>query len=128
MTVGSVAIQGTRSEGGTSTRHYRSPARALAWFFKKSRDGWKKKYMALKAELKRTKVRVRDVVRSREKWRARAEQAEAKLAEMQAEVERLQALVGSPPEAEKGGRRGHGPPRPQKSRPSLRLVGTNHAP
>lgn len=67
--VSSVGVNGQVGMGPTSTRQYRSRARALAGFFKKSRDAWKGKYMELKTELKRLKVRVRDVVRSREQWR-----------------------------------------------------------
>lgn len=108
---GGVTLAAESEVGPTSTQQYRSRARALAGFFKKSRDAWKRKYMQLKAELKRAKVRVRDVLKSREKWRARAEEAEAKLSELQAEVERLQAAVNNgvnrndAPEAEKRGRR-----------------------
>lgn len=33
-------------------RTYRSPAHALVWFFRKSRDNWKRKYLDVKAQLR----------------------------------------------------------------------------
>ena len=56
---------------------FTSPWRNLAWSFRKSRDNWKKKYQALRAEHKRLQNQVRDVRQSREQWRSRAEQTQA---------------------------------------------------
>lgn len=52
---------------------YSSPPWAQRWFLKRSRDGWKNKYMGLKAEAKKQANRVNDVTKSRDKWRAETE-------------------------------------------------------
>jgi hypothetical protein len=54
-------------------REYKTPRWVQVWFLRRSRDNWKKKYMALKAEAKRLQNRVNDVTKSRERWRALAE-------------------------------------------------------
>jgi len=82
---------------GSSTRGRRRLG-ALVYWFKKSRESWKQKYMDLKVELHRTKVRVADVLRSRDRWRARAEISEAKVAEMHVELERLRTYLSEPAE------------------------------
>jgi hypothetical protein len=75
---------------------FRSPKRVLAGCFLRSRENWKRKYKALKSELKRYQVRVHDVTRSREQWREKAEAKERELAALQAELQELQRQVGSP--------------------------------
>lgn len=55
---------------------FRSRLSALVWFFKKSRDGWKKKYQKVKQEIRGFRSELRDVRRSREKWRLRVEELE----------------------------------------------------
>jgi predicted nuclease with TOPRIM domain len=81
-------------------RRFRSPLRVVARFLERSRDLWKRKYMELKAELHRLKVRVQDMDKSRRQWRERAETSEAKVAELHAELQRLQAWLSEPPDAE----------------------------
>ena len=71
---------------------------ALAYWLEKSRDAWKQKYMNLKAEVHRMNVRVADVLKSRERWKQRAEDSEAQIAQLQAELERLQACLSEPPD------------------------------
>jgi hypothetical protein len=56
-------------------REYESPASALKWCFEKSREGWKNKYKELKAIVKGYKNRIVDLVKSREQWKLKAEQA-----------------------------------------------------
>jgi capsule polysaccharide export protein KpsE/RkpR len=58
-----------------------------------SRDKLKAKYRAVKVELKRLRVRVADVSKSRDMWKQRAEFSEQQLRAMHAEVERLTAAV-----------------------------------
>ena len=72
---------------------YKSRPGALIWFFKKSRDNWKKKYKAAKATIKGHLNRVADVTKSREQWRLKAEQANAKLAAWEAENRELRARL-----------------------------------
>lgn len=84
-----------------ATVAYKSPKHAQVWFLSRSRDLWKKKYQGLKAEAKRLQNRVNDVTRSRDKWRAQAEEARRRLDELQRQNAALQAQL--PPAADKGG-------------------------
>lgn len=53
---------------------YTTPPRVQAWFLKRSRDLWKKKYRTLKGDAKRLENRARDVGKSRERWREQSGQ------------------------------------------------------
>jgi SMC interacting uncharacterized protein involved in chromosome segregation len=59
--------------------------RVQAWFLRKSRDRWKKKYKTLKADAKRLQNRVNDVTKSREEWRADAQELGQRVRELEAE-------------------------------------------
>jgi prefoldin subunit 5 len=73
----------------------------LAWFFRKSRDGWKRKYRDLKATVKGHKNRIADLTKSREQWRAKAEQAGQRLSALEAENAELQARIAAEEEGKK---------------------------
>jgi hypothetical protein len=64
---------------------------ALIWFFRKSRDGWKRKYLDLKSTEKGYKNRIADLTKSREQWRKKAEQSGEQLAALEAEVAMLRS-------------------------------------
>ena len=85
---------------------FRSPMRVLARSFQRSRAKWKQKYLDLRAELQRLKVRVHDVNESREQWKEQAESRQRELAELQAELTELQRRVGSAPSEGSGKKRG----------------------
>lgn len=70
--------------GGVEGREFLSPSRILARSFRLSRDKWKAKAGRAKADVKRLKVNVHDLQKSRSNWRERAESAESKLAAMPA--------------------------------------------
>jgi len=72
---------------------YSSRPGALIWFFHKSRDEWKAKCKAAKVSLKREKNRVADLSKSREHWRAEAERAGRRSAELEAEVAELRSRL-----------------------------------
>lgn len=78
------------ADQGKRGSEFRSPARVLAWFFRKSRDQWKRKYVDAKTELKRFKVRVSDVSKSRDAWKEKAEAKQRELAALQSQVQQLQ--------------------------------------
>jgi Basic region leucine zipper len=85
---------------GDSTRDpapkdYKSRPGALAWFFRKSRDGWKRKYRDLKGTVKGLKNRVADLTRSRQRWRAKAERAGERLDALEAENAALRARIAA---------------------------------
>jgi predicted nuclease with TOPRIM domain len=73
----------TTPEQATS---YRSPWRVLARAFKKSRDGWKAKYIALQERIKAFRTEVRDLKRSRDRWQTQAETFKQQLEELRAEM------------------------------------------
>lgn len=64
---------------------YKTTARVQAWFLGRSRRRWKKKYKAVKVELKRQQNRVNDVTKSREKWRSDARELSRRMRELEAE-------------------------------------------
>lgn len=70
---------------------YKSRPGALIWFFRKSRDGWKRKYQDLKATEKTYKNRIADLTQSREHWRTQAEQVGQRLAAAETELAELRA-------------------------------------
>ena len=72
---------------------YRSRPKQLARWLLQSRDKLRAKYQTLKVEWKRLKVRVADVSKSRDMWKQRAEFSEQELRAMQAEIQRLTAVV-----------------------------------
>jgi len=82
----------TSGEGGTRLENYRSRPKQLARWLLESRDTLREKYQGLKVELKRLKVRVSDVTKSRDNWRQQAETSDEQRRAMQAEVERLTVL------------------------------------
>lgn len=69
---------------------YTTPRWVQAWFLRRSRDNWKKKYMALKADAKRLQNRANDVSKSREKWRGDSEALEKRVRELETENATLQ--------------------------------------
>lgn len=64
---------------GSYQHRFRSPIVKIAAFFENSRDQWKGKYQAVKAEVRSIKHQIRAVEKSRQQWRDRAEAAEAQL-------------------------------------------------
>jgi len=81
---------------GTETREaYTSRPGALVWFFRKSRDRWKRKHQDLKATVKGFKNQIAAVTKSREQWRLKAEQASERVSALEAEVRELRAQARS---------------------------------
>lgn len=72
-----------------ASEHYSSRPGALIWFFRKSRDQWKRKHQALKGEVKGFKNQIAAVTKSREQWRLKAEQAIERNTALQTEIDKL---------------------------------------
>lgn len=72
---------------------YTTSKQVQAWFLRRSRDGWKKKYAQLKVESKRLNQRVADVCSSRAGWRSEAETARREAQELRARNAALQAQL-----------------------------------
>ena len=64
-------------------RRYTTPRWVQAWFLRRSRDNWKRKYMELKADAKRWRNRSNDAARARDRWRQMARELEAQNAALQ---------------------------------------------
>src|SRR3954465_85053 len=77
---------------------YKSPKHAQVWFLRRSRDLWKKKHHGLKVDAKRLQNRVADVIKSRDRWRRRAEVAERRLTQPEQQQALLRAQLQSPAE------------------------------
>jgi peptidoglycan hydrolase CwlO-like protein len=73
----------SRQEDGKSK--FTTPSYVQAWFLKRSRDNWKRKYMQVKTEQKRLQNRVNDVSKSREEWREESKEHKQRLQELEAE-------------------------------------------
>ena len=88
-----------------STREdYKSRPGALVWFFRKSRDRWKRKHHDLKATVKGFKNQIAAVTKSREQWRLKAEQVGERLSDLEAEVAGLRAQLAAQEEKKKRAR------------------------
>lgn len=74
---------------------YKSPPHAQVWFLERSRRTWKAKYVALKAEQKRFQNRAADSCRARDAWRVRAETAEQRVRDLEADNAALQEQVAA---------------------------------
>ena len=72
-----------------SVDEFRSPLRKLVRFFQVSRDNWKGKYQELKKQAKLMGNQVRAVEKSRAHWRARAEQSEQRVQQLEHELAEL---------------------------------------
>ena len=74
---------------------YVSPWRALAWSFHKSRENWKRKYVAVKRDIKRSQNEVRDLRKSREGWKEKAKVLQTENNSLQATVAELQLRLSA---------------------------------
>ena len=72
-----------------SKRTYTTPRWVQAWFLQRSRDNWKRKYQALKADSKRLLNRVNDVSKSRAAWRREVERLTAENAALREQAAAL---------------------------------------
>jgi predicted RNase H-like nuclease (RuvC/YqgF family) len=70
----------------SSMDKFRSPVRKLVQFFERSRDNWKRKCQEVKKQNKLMSNQVRAVEKSRAAWRARAEESERRVQELEREL------------------------------------------
>ena len=89
LSIGSTLV----AKKGQPLENYRSRTKQLAAWLLESRDALREKYRSVKVELKRLKVRVADVTKSRDSWRQRTEASNQQVLALQAEVKRLTAAV-----------------------------------
>jgi chromosome segregation ATPase len=74
---------------------YTTPARVQAWFLRRSRENWKRKYMGLKSDAKRLQNRVNDVTKSREQWRDENKLLNERVRELEAANAALQEQLAA---------------------------------
>lgn len=87
-------MDATVEANATATREdYKSRPGALIWFFRKSRDCWKRKHQNLKAKVKGFKNQIAAVTKSREQWRAKAERAGEQVTTLENEKAALRAQI-----------------------------------
>ena len=72
---------------------YTTSKQVQAWFLRRSRDLWKKKYAELKVESKRLRQRVADVSKSRAGSRSEADAARQEAQELRTRNAELQAQL-----------------------------------
>jgi len=72
----------------SEAKQYKSPRRKLVKFFEKSRNQWKAKSIAAKAQLKYLKNRIRYLEVSQAKWKSKALELETELARLKAQGNR----------------------------------------
>jgi hypothetical protein len=64
---------------------YKSRVKVLMEFFRRSRDKWKQKCKAVRADLKRANNRSRWLETNRDRWKAKARELEAELCALREE-------------------------------------------
>jgi len=101
------ATSNAESQTATTTptdqgqKSFKSPRRILLRSFLRSRERWKAKYMRQKPKLKQLRNRAADAARARDRWRERAETAEAEAVHLRAELAASQARLAESTAAQK---------------------------
>ncbi len=70
---------------------YSSPVRKLMRFFRRSRDGWKRKCLSAKQSRKLLKNKVRALEHSRARWKQQVAKQQVRIAELEAELQKIVA-------------------------------------
>jgi hypothetical protein len=78
-----------------ASAEYTSRPGALIWFFRKSRNRWKRKHQDLKATVKGFKNQIAAVTKSREQWRLKVERASERISALESEVKELRAQAAA---------------------------------
>ncbi len=79
------------SVNGRTKVYYKSPRHVQVLFLRRSRAGWKNKYLLSKQNERRLENAVRDVTKSRDKWATKAREQTARLKTVDAENASLKA-------------------------------------
>ena len=74
-------------------QEFKSPRHKLLSFFKRSRDGWKRKCQEAKMALKLARNRIRDLEKSRAHWRQTAQQLQTQVKHFEQEQALVQAVT-----------------------------------
>ena len=71
----------------TECKEYRSPKHKLVDFFRRSRDGWKRKCQAAKRKAKSSANHVAVLKKSRNRWKSLVRQQREEIARLRQELE-----------------------------------------
>lgn len=66
-----------------------SPERLASWFLE-SRNKWKKRTISQQKELRKAGIKIRDLQKSREDWKAKAKKYQAQIKQLEEEKKLLQ--------------------------------------
>ncbi|VEP17439.1 conserved hypothetical protein [Hyella patelloides LEGE 07179] len=66
-----------------------SPERLASWFWE-SRNDWKQKALKKQKELRKAGIKIRDLQKSREEWKAKTKECRAKIKELEEKNQLLQ--------------------------------------
>jgi uncharacterized protein YdaU (DUF1376 family) len=80
-------------EQATEAKTYSSPLYKLLGFFRKSRDGWKRKAKDRNVRMKRLGNRVAGLKESRRKWKEKAKAQQAEIARLTEELEEQKGVL-----------------------------------
>jgi seryl-tRNA synthetase len=80
-------------EQATEAKTYSSPVYKLIAFFRKSRDGWKRKAKDRNLRIKRLVNRVVGLKESRRKWKEKAKAQQAQIARLTEELEQQKGAL-----------------------------------
>lgn len=72
-----------------SDEYCSSPERLASWFLE-SRNKWKKKTISKQKELRKAGIKIRDLQKSREDWKAKAKKYQARIKQLEEEKKLLQ--------------------------------------
>ena len=66
-----------------------SPERLASWFLE-SRNKWKNKTISKQKELRKAGIKIRDLQKSREEWKAKAKKYQAQIKQLESEKKLIQ--------------------------------------
>jgi len=73
-------------------KEYKSTAKRLAVFFEKSRDLWKNRSQGYQADKRNLQIQIRDLKRSKEKWKTKFKKSEERLAELKKKNQKIEEI------------------------------------
>jgi len=75
-------------EGGANMKNFKTKASRLARIFNKGREQWKMKASLRNNIIRGLKIKIRDLLESRDRWKAKSKELEAKLCQATKELEK----------------------------------------
>ena len=73
-------------------KEYKSTAKRLAVFFEKSRDLWRNRSQGYQADKRNLQIQIRDLKRSKEKWKTKFKKSEERLTELKKKNQKIEEI------------------------------------